>query len=286
MSQNDQSTEAIERASRARRQQEYNERVNSWRARVGLPPEEGAQGAQDARQMLGQHLPPSTEGAGVMVLWRCPECKRAWLQDGTAQPLLDLNENQQQLLADVLRADLAALPPATCPTCAQTSGVGRIEIDQYATGARLGGFGFNVEGTEPQGMHIMCAVFSLDWLQALRGTPHAVPVTYHKELRALVAWLAHMEYPREYHSITATEAQSMAQHNPPGHHAPGTERFVWRGADWPVRCPPLGGICRVSLAQAIPVDEPFSLRLTFYAWRGLVERIQAGRLAGEPEPGE
>lgn len=244
--------------------------------------EEGAY-MREVREALRQRAPVSSGGEGVKLLYRCDSCSRVWLQDGAAPPRLDLSNSEIARLALELGAHVSELPLATCRICA-AQGLGVIEIDQYQTGARLGGFGFSIEGVKPVGMHFLCAVLSMEWVETLREAPHARPVTQHKALRALVDWLAAMDMPAMYHSITRAEGEGMATTNPPGHGAPGTHNWLWRGADWAARCPALGGgYARVTLAQAMPPDEPYSFRLTYSAWRALCKQIQEGNIAGEPE---
>lgn len=157
----------------------------------------------------------------------------------------------------------------------------RSELDAYRQGK--GGYGINAEGSQPVGMHIMCAVFSLSWLASLRDIPHAGKVTDYQHFRAVLAWLEKIRLPSEYHTITRAEGAQMAAHNPPGHGAEGAERYIWRGADWQDNCPLLAGPVRVSIAQAMPPDEPFSLPLLVKTWRLLAERIQASPIIGEKE---
>lgn len=154
------------------------------------------------------------------------------------------------------------------------------ELDAYGRGK--GGYGLNIEGSYPLGLHIMCAVFSREWLRS-QVAPQAEKVTDYAHFRAVLAWLEKLREPTTYHEITPDQARLMATHNPPGHKQPGTEGFLWRGADWREHCPLLlGKDVQVSLAQALPENEPFSFPLLFKTWRLLAMRIQAGPIIGEP----
>ena len=242
--------------------------------------EEGAYLAE-VRRVLGGQWAPEAYGGGRRILYRCPKCTRIWLQDG-ARVVLELSAAEIARYAVELSANVATLPGATCRICAaQTSGT--VELDEYRTPTRIGGYGVNIEGAHPPGMHLMLGVFAQDWTNTLRGAPRAGVVTDFQKCRAVVAWSGDLDFPAAYHPITLAEARQMAAINPPGHRAPGTASFIWRGADWLAKCPPLGGgWARVTLSQAMPPDESFSFRMLFKTWRELAPKLLQGKIAGEP----
>lgn len=152
------------------------------------------------------------------------------------------------------------------------------ELDAYGRGK--GGYGLNIEGSSPPGMHIMCAVFSREWLRS-QITPRAEKVSDFQHFRAVLAWLGKLRLPSAYHAITPADSLTMAERNPPGHGTPG---MLWRGGDWREHCPFLSGKdVQVSLAQAIPEQEGFDLNLLLATWRLLAERILASPIRGETE---
>ncbi len=239
--------------------------------------------AERVKRILGQEAPPATSGGGVKVLLRCDRCGKPWLQDG-AKHILMLPEAIAQQLATELHADLAALPYATCDACAALHG-GQMEIDEYTT--REGtpfAYGFSFEGADPPGMHLLCTVMNVAQAERLGAhMPRPGIVTDFARARSVIAWLVTIPMPAEYRAISPAQAANMARMNPPGHKQKGTDNFVWAGGDWRVKCPALGGVCAVSMAQALPRGEPYSLAITVQCWRILAKRLQRGTIAGESQ---
>jgi hypothetical protein len=82
-------------------------------------------------------------------------------------------------------------------------------------------------------------------------------VAYPEQERHVWAWLAALavppmadEYERDPDPLDP---------NPPGHGTPGTATWRWGGVVWLADCPPLGGLCLVHLALAIPPQERVSV---------------------------
>lgn len=231
--------------------------------------------AQKVRAIMGQSAPPSLHG-GQKLLLRCDRCGHAWLMDGSKhRPRLE-QEELTALLAE-LSADLATLPYATCDVCAATHG-GSVEIDEYMQGW---GYGVSWEGTDPTGAHLLCNVVSMQQARYWRGPMRAGIVTRFDRCRAFLAWLAVLKEPRTYNAISADQSRAMAAMNAPGHNAPGTAGWHWRGGDWRADCPALGGAVLVNLSQAMPPGEPFSMAVLVGTWRALAERLQRGKISGE-----
>lgn len=231
--------------------------------------------AQQVRAIMGQIAPASPHG-GLKLLLRCDRCGKVWLQDGAIhRPRLE-QEELAALLAE-LSADLATLPYATCDICASTHG-GSMEIDEYMRGW---GYGVSWEGAEPTGAHLLCTAVNVQQAQYWRGPMRAGVVLRFDRCRGFLAWLAMLKEPRTYNAISAHQGRAMAAMNPPGHKAPGTDGWLWRGGDWQAECPALGGAVAFSLFQALPPNEPFSMGLLVSTWRALAARIQRGKIAGE-----
>lgn len=231
--------------------------------------------AERVKRILGQTAPASVHG-GQKVLLRCDRCGKVWLQDGAVhRPRLE-PEEIATLLTE-LTANLATLPYATCDICAATHG-GQAEIDEYMQGY---GFGVSWEGPEPTGAHLLCSAVNITQAHYWRGPVHASVVTRFDRCRGFLAWLATIKEPARYHALSTDGSREMARMNKPGHGAPGTDAWVWRGGDWQADCPALGGPVQVSLFEAMPPGEPFSLALLVSTWRLLADRLQQGKIAGE-----
>jgi hypothetical protein len=198
--------------------------------------------------------------------------------DGS-QAHLRLSDEELTRYAQELGANVATLPYATCRLCGGVHGLGEIGIDEYGRGA---GYGLSWEGVEPTGAHLLGAVIRLDYLQRA-SNPHSNVVTDYPKCRAWLAWLARLDAPQAYHAITPTDSADMARSNRPGHGAPGTDAWLWRGAIYQASCPPLAGRCYISLAQAMPPDESFSLSRMFATWRAIAQITLQGKIAGEEE---
>ncbi len=235
----------------------------------------------------GQLAPPAPAGQGTRILFRCPACHRIWLRSRPSASLA-LSRDEIEHLAVELHADPAHLPQATCRIClATTEAPGEIELDGYHDrGGRLLGIGLSYEGVEPPGAHVLLTAHNRAWLQHERTAPRAGVIVDFVRTRAVLQWLAKLPYPTGgYLPITPADSAVMARDNPPGHRAPGTQEWLWKGGSWQGSVPPLDGRCVLTVAQALPPDDPESLSATLAIARLLAEIVLAGRIAGEPEDG-
>lgn len=230
--------------------------------------------------LSGQYAPPASDRSGRRVLYRCNTCGRAWLMDG-ARVELALSGERLAALAMELHADTGTLPYATCRICGAAHDIGELGMDEYGAGVQVGGYGFYWEGVEPPGAHLLGTIIGADYMTAQRATPRAGVVTRYATCRAVLAWLAALHSPTEYRRFTADDSAAMASDNPPGHRAPGTDGWVWQGVFFMAKCPPLGGRALVSLGQAMPPGEAFSVVDMLAGWRALARIMLAGSIAGE-----
>ncbi|MBO0782015.1 MAG: hypothetical protein J2P37_24610 [Ktedonobacteraceae bacterium] len=76
----------------------------------------------------------------------------------------------------------------------------------------------------------------------------------------------------------------LAQGNPPGHGASGTERWQWKGAMFLVPCEPLQDQAITTLAIALPPSEPVDLRMLIEIWKQLARLATQEPFAGEEPP--
>jgi hypothetical protein len=127
-------------------------------------------------------------------------------------------------------------------------------------------------------MHLLGAVFSVAWAERQREMPHPSIVTHPRRLRAFLEWLAALpDVPEEGLMDEETRAQ-LARSTPPGHGAPGTQGWVWRGIAYMLPCPPLGGMAIASLAEAMPSETPWSRDLFIAQWHVLAHLALQGSL--------
>jgi hypothetical protein len=232
------------------------------------------------RQVLGGQLPPSGD-PGLRALFRCPTCGHPWLAEPSAPhgSRLMLGGDELAALARELGADLATLPSATCRSCAALHASGEVTIDEYGRGA---GYAISWEGVEPAGAHVLASCQSVRWLHSPQGQDaRAGGVTEFARARRLLRWLETLPMPRSYMALDAAGSEAMAIANPPGHGAPGTEHWVWRGGMWQAPCPVWEGEAVVMLAQAMPPDQPYSLPASVTTVRRLARHLSAGGLPGE-----
>lgn len=210
--------------------------------------------------MRGQRAPQSSTGRGRKALFGCPFCRRPWLMDGP-QSTVGLEVTTLRQLAVDLQADPLDLPQAPCPSCARTYARVRIDRDEYVTvDGRLAGYGFNVEGDVPVGMHFVALVHHLD--EFVRHRAHGLDTRAHvvahpEQERRVWAWLATLAVPPKADQYERDPDPQ--DPNPPGHGAPGTATWCWGGAIWLADCPSLGGLCLVHLALAIPPGEQVTM---------------------------
>ena len=109
----------------------------------------------------------------------------------------------------------------------------------------------------------MCWRLTLAFPVAL-ALPHAQLCTQPERARHWLAWLEMVPTPPDnaHDVIPITPAMGLNLIPvPPGHGAPGTADFVWRGAAWNTTCLPLGGPVQMLVVQAMPPREPFTLAL-------------------------
>ncbi len=173
----------------------------------------------------GQTAPRA--GHGVRILWRCPSCNRPWLQDPRLPHgcRIRLSNEDALRVAREVHATLDDLPRATCRLCCYAAG-GELSIDQYGAGD---GFGLSWEGVQPPGMHLLGAVFSVAWAERQREMLHPGIVTQPRRLRAFLEWLAALPDVPEDGVMDAETGAHLARTTRPGHGAPGTQGWVWRG---------------------------------------------------------
>jgi len=233
----------------------------------------------------GQLAPPSFDGHGTRILYRCGTCGRRWLRDGPRAEL-DLSSEQIHHLAAELHADLADLPRATCRICGAVHAGMEVELDGYHDrGGALLGIGISYEAADPPGAHVLATAHNVAWLERERSVPRAGVIVDFARTRRFLRWLARLAYPTAgYAPISPDESARMARDNPPGHGARGTDGWLWRGGSWYTSVPPLGGRCIVTIGQGTPPAEPYSLGATIAIVRLLAELVLQGRIAGEPPP--
>ncbi|MBO0781468.1 MAG: hypothetical protein J2P37_21825, partial [Ktedonobacteraceae bacterium] len=157
--------------------------------------------------------------------------------------------------------------------------------DEYDQGK--GGYGWSWEGTEPPGAHLLASVLAQSWLthhQTCSGTitPHAVKAP--ARARALLRWMANLQIWPCIHRLTPHDSIRMAQGNAPGHGAPGTERWQWKGAVFHVPCDPLHDMAMLTLAIALPPTEPIDLQVLITIWQQLARLAAHEPFAGEELP--
>lgn len=226
----------------------------------------------------GQSAPPSMLGHGRRVLFVCPQCHQPWLMDGKTVRLR-LAEQDLAALAGELHADITDLPACTCRLCALHSGTGIFEIDEYDAGEA---YGFNWEGHEPTGAHLLAVVNSLRWM----AQPHHLPVPdvvlNPRRCRAVLHWLSSTRRFPSIGLLSAQDSADIAPGNPPGHGASGTERWQWKGAIFQLHCPPLDDEVMMILAMALPPQESLDVAILVETWKLLADLAAQGRIAGEP----
>ncbi len=238
---------------------------------------------QRVQDLMRQALAPASDG-GVVALWRCNVCGLPWLADG---PHAYLRLDGEELAQAVKRthADLAALPYATCRLCG-LQGVGEINIDEYGKGQ---GYGLSWEGAPPIYPHMLITAVSQAYLEtsARRGQePRAGVVTQFPRCRACITDLAHVDtraFLQRVSPFTLAECAGMAEMNPPALDASDTTRWRWHGLHWRGLFPAIAMNTPtvITIAQALPITEPFSQSLMIDAMRAICAVVLAGRIGGE-----
>lgn len=239
--------------------------------------------SQRVHQIIRQAAPPSTHG-GVVALWRCNLCGRPWLADGP-HAYLRLTADELAQAVERTHADLAALPYATCALCTAQS-IGEIALDEYGRGM---GYGLSWEGPPPTSPHLILTVALASFLNdaARQGRPpHAGIVTRPALCRTCLDWLAHVDtsaYLRHATPLTIAECETMAYTNAPALLASDAGRWRWHGVHWRGILPPLSAAAPtvMTVAQALPIGEPFSQTLMIHAMRAICATANEGHMEGE-----
>ncbi len=215
----------------------------------------------------GQNAPLASDGIGVQILCQCRRCHRIWLQDGKSA-LLDLNTEQVQHFARVLRADLDHLPLSTCRICLWRDNGGSVSIDEYSQGE---GFGFCWEIPHPVVIHAISAIQSQKEVGRLESLPDVL--TQNAKLSAALGFLKDARPPQNIHQLPSFFGQIQAQKLRPGFGQPGTKRWQWRTWMFRLFCPPLDSEndSVVTFTFALPPEESMSPLDAFCIWRFLLE---------------
>jgi hypothetical protein len=135
-------------------------------------------------------------------------------------------------------------------------------------------------------MHLLGAVFSVAWAERQREMSQPGIVTHPRRLRAFLEWLAALPAVSEEGVMDAESRAHLARSTPPGHGAPGTHGWVWRGIACLVPCPSLGGLALASLAEAMPPDAAWSRDLFTMQWRVLAHLALQGSLEQGATPAQ
>ncbi len=206
--------------------------------------------------LFGQSAPLSSDGHGATMLFWCPDHHGPWLRDGT-HVTDTFVPGELVSVAERLHADLDHLPPAHCPRCTRATIGGELTCDEYQLDDEIG-YGLSWEGDAPVGTHLMVLVLPLAIAQA---APPAQPCFHPDQFRAWLSWLATIRTPDVALPLPPGLGASLFP-VPPGHHAPGTEQFVWQGGLFSAYCPPLHGPVSCLIAQAMPPQEPYTFTLS------------------------
>jgi hypothetical protein len=215
----------------------------------------------------GQNAPFASDGIGVQILCRCRKCNRIWLQDGKAT-ILDLNTEQVQHFARVLRADINHLPLFTCRMCLWRDRGGSISIDEYSQGEA---FGFCWEIPHPVVIHAISVIQSRKAAEQLESRPDVL--TKKEKLFGVLRFLKEAQPPQNIHLLPPLFGQIQAQKLRPGFGQPGTDHWQWRGWTFALPCPPLERAkdSVVIFTFALPPAEDVSPIDAFCLWRFLLE---------------
>lgn len=234
-------------------------------------------------QLLGgQSAPVASSGIGRQVLYRCPECQRAWLQDGVRHQL-ELTPEELEQRAQSLSAHLEALPRERCRLCAWRQQISAVNIDEYGSKDGDGkGFGLIWEAPEPVGAHLQAAILGQSWFQHHPALSPDI-ITSHACLRAVLRWLCETTHFPLLTQMTEEISALLAAGSPPGFGMTGTEDWGWKGGLFQLPCPPLHDEALVFLAIALPPREPLILADLIALWQTLADLLLlSGTLEGTP----
>jgi hypothetical protein len=216
------------------------------------------------RLLFGQSAPISTDGHGRCYLARCPTCGMAFVRNGRA--ILPVPADRLMSVAAVLSANPATLPAMLCESCHRARHGGALfEVDEYRAPGPVFGFGWSWEGPDH---HLLASLFPIPLLPHLAEL-HPDILTQPRLAQAALRWLAGQRVPQNAHALPTVLADLVAADNPPGHGAPGTEGWGWRGVLWPAQDTPMGPSL-VLLLQALPPAARFDPTNTIALWRAIV----------------
>ncbi len=225
------------------------------------------------RRVLNGQDGPLIDGQRT-ILCSCKVCDRYWLLQGQ-HAQLHLNDQEVQMWARRLHADISRLPPISCRSCLTRFVGGELSIDEYADAAqnRIWGYGYSWEALSPA-QHLLVSVLNLQQMRRSQFDQPAYQVVTQPALaRDVLIWLAHnTRQPVVYNPLSPADLEATARANTPGAAAPGTTDWVWRGARWEGSCPVLNGPVVVLLAQAGSPHARFTLTGALREWRAVTER--------------
>lgn len=234
---------------------------------------------QHAGDFLRGQQAPLLDGKRT-VIFQCPNCSRVWLMQGETYQL-HLDTEAQAIWTTRLAADLQQLPQTLCRGCAVRFIRGEFGIDEYRLGqGEVYGCGYSWEGNLPPAHFLITVHQKRGMLRAAfsQGQQHSQMPTNPALARLILDWLVS---PRRatpapvYQPYSPAEIHRLTQTNPPGAHAPGTERWSWRGAIWEEVCPSHGGEALINFAQAGPPTQRFYLATALAEWRHTVAEVYA-----------
>ena len=148
---------------------------------------------------------------------------------------------------------------------------------------RMVGYGFSWEAAEPIGAHLLASVVAQSWLETQAQPPLPDVVLHPQKVRQVLLWLSQTHALQCIHVLSAQEAAFIAAGNPPGHQMSGTQGWQWRGGLFLPHCPPLNDVAILTLAIALPADEPLDLAGLVHLWQELAALAAQGHIAGEEE---
>lgn len=233
----------------------------------------------NVRRLLGGQDAPLINGY-CHILSRCPQCGRVWLQCGPT-PLLHLTDAEVSAWAAHLHADLARLPSRACRPCQIRVVGGEFALDEYrdAQQGTITGYGVSWECAQPA-QHLLVSAILGPWLERQEAVPAPSVVTDAALAVSVLHFLASQPVPARSQPYEASMRALLTHTNPPGAHAPGTTNWTWHGRIWTAPCQELGGEVMISLAQALPPDERFTLAAALPLWRQITLHALQFRFEG------